>query len=194
MNLNQSHLTYNISDKCRKLADIFRERKVAIIVNNLVGGKATDTKEKVTDTEVKDEVKHWISHHTELLTKLHLDSLFEAAKINKGDNGDDITDNSNNPNNTNDRQHQLPHFLHCQRLTTELCPIGNETRSSAVWVWIIRICNKSQTDFICCVHVLPVFWVLISFSVDYEVQHFLKTCYIQAMTWKFKNEVFIELY
>ena len=61
-----------------------------MIVNNPVGGKAKDTEKKITETEVKNEIKHRIFHHTEVMTKLAPNSLFEAAKINEGDDGDDI--------------------------------------------------------------------------------------------------------
>ena len=104
--------TYNVPEECRKLADILREWKVSMIVNNPVGGKAKDTEKKITETEVKNEVKHRIFHHTKFMTELAPNSLFEAAKVNEGDDGDDITDNSNN---TNHRQHQVPHFSHRKR-------------------------------------------------------------------------------
>ena len=76
-------------------------------VNNPVGGKAKDTEKKITETEVNNEIKHGIFHHTKVMTKLAPYSLFEAAKINEGDDGDDITDTSNNPNNANKRQHRV---------------------------------------------------------------------------------------
>ena len=83
-----------------------------MIVNNPVGGKAKDTEKKITKTEVKDEVKHRISHHNKLLTKLLLNSLFEAAQITEGDYSDDVTDNSNHTNTTNDRRHPETGFPH----------------------------------------------------------------------------------
>ena len=89
---------------------------------------------------MQDEIKHWISHHTELLTKLCLDSLFEAAKINEGNDSYDITDKPNNTN--NDRQHQVLHFFHRHRLVAELCTVGNELRSSAVGLGNIGIWDK----------------------------------------------------
>ena len=126
--------TYNVPEECRKLADILREWKVSMIVNNPVGGKAKYTEQKITETEVKNEIKHRIVHHTKVMAKLAPNSLFEAAKINEGDDGDGITDNPNNPNNANERQHWVSKILHRQRLTAELSPIGNKPRSSAIYV------------------------------------------------------------
>ena len=124
-----------------------------MIVNNPVGGEAKDTEKKITETEVKNEVKHRIFHHTKVMTKLAPNSLFAAAKVNEGDYGDAITDNPTNTNNTNERQHRVPKILHRQRLTTELGPIGNKPRLSAIcvgkrWLWI-----KSTANCICFFHV-----------------------------------------
>ena len=124
-----------------------------MIVNNPVGGKAKDTEKKITETEVKNEVKHRIFHHTKVMTKLSPNSLFAAAKINEGEDGYGITDNPTNTNNTNERQHRVLKILHRQRLTAELSPIGNKPRSSAIcvgkrWFWI-----KSTADSICGLHV-----------------------------------------
>ena len=148
--------TYNVPEECRKLADILREWKVSMIVNNPVGGKAKYTEKKITETEVKDEVKHRISNHTKLLTKLLLNWLFEVAQITEGDDSNDITDNSNNLNHINDRHHPETGVSHRQWLTAELGPIGNEPRFCAVWVGSTRIWIKPSTYFFCGLHVIPV--------------------------------------
>ena len=136
-----------------KLAHILRKWKVSMIVNNPVGGKAKYTEKKITETEVKNEIKHRILHHTKVMAKLDPNPLFAVAKIKEGDDGDGITDNPNNPNNANERQHWVSKILHRQRLTAELSPIGNKPRSSAIyvgkrWFWI-----KSTANSIYCFHV-----------------------------------------
>ena len=71
-------------------------------MDNPVGRKAKVTEEKVTDTEVKYEIKHWIPHqHCKLLTKLPFNPLRKAAEIDEGDDSDDIANCTNNKDYTN---------------------------------------------------------------------------------------------
>ena len=57
-----------------------------------VGGKTNDAIEEITNAEIKNEEKHWISNnHRKLLAELPLDPIREAVEVDGGD-GDKVAD------------------------------------------------------------------------------------------------------
>ena len=132
-------------------------------MNNPVGGQTKDAKEEVTETEVKDEEKYWILHHGKLLSKLPLDPISKAAKIDECGDSDDVTNSSSNPNNTNDGKHEIPSVLHCLWLTADISPVGNKPGPGTVGVRNARIWIKPSTEFFFPFHGLCLVWCPVSY-------------------------------
>ena len=111
-----------------------------MVVHIPVGRETNDTVEEITEAEVENQEECWIFCHAEFLAEFLFYSAREEIEIQEGGDGKDVTNCPNNTNDPNDGKHPVPSTFNFLRLTVEICPVGDELRTSAV--------NKRSANFV----------------------------------------------